>query len=139
MVTAAVPATTTTTTTTTGATMHDLYDLGERLAAALPASYARHLGDGVLDAGYTLRKRPGQYGEVRVLLELEVDGDVPSVLVAVLWYDEEGEPVTDEVVAEGLSPDDVAGITTAIDTAIGELPAPPRYAAVLAALGRTGW
>ena len=117
--------------------MHDLYDLGERLAAALPPSYARHLGDGVLDAGYTLRKRPGQHGEVRVLFE--VDDDVPSVLVAVLWYDAEGEPVTDELVAEGLSLDDVAGIITAIDTAIGELPAPPRYAAVLAALGRTGW
>lgn len=81
-------------------------------------AYARHLGDGILDAGDSLRKRRDcDPGEVRVLVEAD-DGKL-SACVVTLWY-RDGEPAADEMQAEGLDLDDVAGIRAAIDAAVGE-------------------
>lgn len=96
--------------------MYDLDTLGASLAASLPDYVRIDHGEGVLDAGYTQRKRPGLYGEVRVLLEQD-DDSTPTVLVAVLWYDTDGEPVEDELVAEGLCPADLDGIRAALEAA----------------------
>jgi hypothetical protein len=106
-------------------TDRDLDLLGAELAALLnddgnggDLGYAEHLGDGVLDSGWSRRRLDTKLrGEVRILIE--VDGDTPTAVVATLWYDEAGEPVEDECHAEGLALGDVAGIRAAVDAALG--------------------
>lgn len=107
-------------------TDHDLDLLGAELAARLnddgnggDLGYAEHLGGGVLDTGWSRRRLDTKLrGEVRVLIEVDGD-DTPSAFVATLWYDEAGEPVEDELHAEGLGLGDVAGIRAAVDAALG--------------------
>lgn len=103
------------------ATIHDAAaDLARRLndnQGGDSLAYARHLGDGVLDAGESLRKRLGcDPGEIRVLVEAD-DGKLTACVVT-LWY-RDGEPAADEMHAEGLDLDDVTGIRAAIDAAVG--------------------
>lgn len=108
--------------TTPDATIHDAAaDLARRLNSnpgGDSLAYARHLGDGVLDAGDTLRKRRGcDPGEIRVLVEADVWGKLTACVVT-LWY-RDGEPAADEMHAEGLDLDDVTGLRAAIDAAVG--------------------
>lgn len=106
------------------ATIHEAAaDLARRLndnQGGDSLAYARHLGDGVLDAGDSLRKRRGcDPGEVRVLVEADEDSGKLSACVVTLWY-RDGEPAADEMHAEGLALDDVTGLRAVIDAAVGE-------------------
>lgn len=78
---------------------------------------AMHHGFGVIECGDTEYTHPGcSHGEVRLLLD-EEDG-VLSARVAVVWYDTQGEPVADTLVAEGLPLDERAKIAHALNRAL---------------------
>ena len=87
---------------------------------------ARHNGVGMIACGDTEYTHPGcSHGEVRLLLD-EEDGKL-SARVAVVWYDTEGEPVADTLVAEGIPLDAHAKIAHALDRALSGVTPPSAW------------
>lgn len=97
----------------------EIEEAADRIAFAIGR---RHVGEGHIECGETDADNPSAevaYGDVVTSVYLDEEDGVVKVCVAIVWRDEEGEPVDGDTVAEGLDPNDLDGIVAEVKRLTG--------------------